>query len=526
MKRPNILVFVTDQHRADWLSCAGNSVLETPHIDALAQEGTQFTRAYCNTPLCMPSRSTMWTGLPSSVHSARTNGVDLNNAYPALPELLQEAGYRTISVGKLHLKAWHMSPERGNQNIVEYDPQELPECETVWNQRKCTHLPDNYFGLQHTHFLGGHGSYCFGEYFQWLEDEHPEVAKALREKESCRPTTGKGDNYYSTVPDELYYNQWIKRLTIQELEECPADQPFFLWCSFPDPHFPFGPPKPYQDLYDPKQMPLPIAWEDSRQKMNELYHQEYYDSRNEESIDGGPCGWTLEQIQETKALAYGMVRSIDDCVGEVMQALEASGRRQDTVVLFLADHGELMGDHGMYCKGPFHYEGLLRVPMIASWPGVLQQGVKSDALVSLLDLMPTLLDLAGVAYPGGTENVSDWEGPFEGKELYKGVSRLPGRSLVPLMKGDPDWKDECVLVEDDDDIRHVNVRTLITRRYKLTVYQDKPYGELFDLEQDPEERNNLWDDPAAEQLKASLLLQLVHKMTQQQDRTTRRIGIA
>lgn len=164
--KPNFLIFVTDQHRADWLSCMGNDILQTPHIDKIAHRGVLFENTYCNTPLCMPSRATMWTGLPSSVHSARTNGVDLDNKYPVLPQILQDNGYKTISVGKIHLKAWHMSKERGNKNITEYDPALLPECETVWNENKCNKLPDNYFGLEVTHFLGGHGSYCFGEYVQ------------------------------------------------------------------------------------------------------------------------------------------------------------------------------------------------------------------------------------------------------------------------------------------------------------------------------------------------------------------------
>lgn len=521
--KPNFLIFVTDQHRADWLSCMGNEILKTPHIDAIAEEGVIFERAYCNTPLCMPSRATMWTGLPSSVHSARTNGVDLDNKYPALPQILHDNGYHTVSVGKIHVKAWHMSPEKGNKNIEVYDPAVLPECETVWNERKCTKLPELFFGLDVTHFLGGHGNYCFGEYMQWLEDAYPEEAKVLRNKQSAKETTGKGDNYYSTLPKEHHYNEWIAEKTMEELRKCPQEQPFFMWCSFPDPHFPFGPPAPYYDRFQAADMPDPIAWNDGREKMNELYHQEYYNSRGEESIDGGPCSHSLEQIKETKALAWGMVQHVDDCIGRVMQYLEESGKKENTVVVFLADHGELMGDHGMYCKGPFHYEGLLHIPMIMSWPGHILQKKRENALVSLLDFMPTILELAGVPYPDGP--VKAWEGPFEGKELYPD-SPLPGKSLLPLLAGQAQAVQESILVEDDDDIRHVYLRTLITEDWKITIYSGRTYGELFDLKNDPEERNNLWEDKNYKELKQEMLWKLMQKMLENQDRTSRRIGIA
>lgn len=521
--KPNFLIFVTDQHRSDWLSCMGNEILHTPHIDKLAETGVAFDEMYCNTPLCTPSRATMWTGLPSSVHSARTNGVDLDHKYPVLPEILKENGYKTISVGKIHLKAWHMSPERGNKNIQEYDPELLPECETVWNRRLCSKMPDGYFGLDKIHFLGGHGSYCFGEYMQWLEVEHPEVFHALRTQESAKPTTGKPDNYYSVVPKELHYNEWIKNYTIQEIRECDDEQPFFLWCSFPDPHFPFGPPAPYYNYYKKEELPKPIAWDDKREKMNELYHQEYYEERQEESIDGGPSQYTLKQIQETKALAWGMVNHIDDCIGEVMDYLEKSGKLENTVVMFLADHGELMGDHGMYCKGPFHYQGLIKVPWIVSWPGHIQENVHQGALTSMLDFMPTILELAGISYPEAT--IKPWEGPFEGKTLYE-KDPLPGHSVVPLLTGECNRVQDSVLIEDDDDIRKVNLRTLVTAKYKITIYGNKEYGELFDLETDPEERTNLWADSSYSTVKYQMIEKLMQKMLEIQDRTTRRIGIA
>ena len=326
------------------------------------------------------------------------------------------------------------------------------------------------------------------------------------------------------MPNELYYNEWIKNLTIQEMDNCDDGRPFFMWCSFPDPHFPFGPPAPYNKMFDPEKVPDPVAWDDDRKDMNESYQQDYYTERGIFSVDGGPTDLTLEQIKETKALTWGQVKSVDDSVGQVMAHLKETGKLENTIVIFLADHGELMGDHGLFCKGPFHYEGLLRVPFIVSYPKKLKKNVRTDALAGILDFMPTVLDLAEVPYPDNP--VKDWEGPFEGQEIYKGRPRLPGKSLVPVMTGEAADVQQSLLIEDDDDIRDVNVRTIIKKDCKLTLYAGREFGELFDLKNDPEERRNLWDSKPHEALKLSLLQELANQMTQTQPRIKRRISIA
>lgn len=520
--KPNILVFVTDQQRADWLSCMGHPVVETPNIDAIARRGTLFTRTYCNTPLCMPSRYSMWTGLPAGAHGMRTNGIDPVDIFPTLPGILQQDGYRTISVGKIHLRPWNLTPTL-SPNITEYDPDLLPESDTVWRRGLRTSMPSGYFGLERIHYMGGHGADSFGQYANWLRDEHPHAYRRLTQRESSRPSLRPGENYYSTVPQALYYNRWMEEKTIAELEDCLADKPFFLWCSFPDPHFPFGPPAPYNTLYQPGQIPPPVAFDDSRAAMNELYHQSYYQSRGIASLDGGPTSLSLAQIQETMALALGMVKGVDDSIGRIMASLAAGGRLENTIVVFLSDHGELMGDHGLYCKGPFHYEGLLRIPLIIAAPG-MAQGQICGELASVIDLVPTLLALAEVDYP--PPQPPPWPGPNAGRDIYAGVPRLPGQVLTPQLLDASAPGTDAVLVENDDDVRGVQVRTLITRRHKLTLYAGRPYGELFDLQEDPQELVNRWDDPAAAPLKAELIRQLADRQIHDQNRLLRRIGSA
>lgn len=520
--KPNILVFVTDQQRADWLSCMGNKILHTPNIDSIAAHGTCFTRAYCNTPLCMPSRYSMWTGLPASGQGLRTNGINPADVIATLPGILKDNGYRTVSVGKIHLRPWNLTPAL-SPNITDYDPDIFPECDTVWRQGLRTAMPDSYFGLERIHFIGGHGCDCFGEYANDLRANHPDIYQKLITKESESPTLRPVECYYSTVPEELYYDRWIEQKTIDEISACPKEKSFFIWCSFPDPHFPFGPPAPYSHMFSPNEIPAPIAWEDDRRSMNELYHKEYYQESDISCIDGGPTDLTLEQVRETAALAYGMVKGVDDSIGRIMNHLEATGRRKDTVVVFLSDHGELMGDHGLYRKGPFHYEGLLRIPYIISAPG-MKRNQTCHGLASILDLMPTLLELAGVEYPAA--NPPSWPGLQAGKDIYAQVPRLPGRSLVPILSGNKNSVRDSVLVENDDDVRGVNLRTLITEQYKLTVYGGRDYGELFDLKEDQEERYNRWNDPAYKDTRASLMQHLVDALIENQNRLLRRIGSA
>ena len=160
-----------------------------------------------------------------------------------------------------------------------------------------------------------------------------------------------------------------------------------------------------------------------------------------------------------------------------MAALDRLGLRDNTVVVFLADHGEMLGDHWLLNKGPFHFDGILRVPLIWSWPGRFPAGVQSDALVSLLDVAPTILDLAGVPIPEGTVP------PVP--EAPAMLPPWPGQVLTPLLEGRATSVQSAVVVENDEDYLGLRLRTVVTDRYQLTVYPGQPYGELFDMQEDP-----------------------------------------
>jgi arylsulfatase A-like enzyme len=528
MGMPNVVVFVTDQHCFRWLGCMGDPLLKTPNLDALAAEGVLFTQAYCNTPLCMPSRATLWTGQTPRGHGVRTNGIDLEDALPTLPAILRSEGYQTISVGKIHLKSWHLSPDRTPQ-IHGFDPAIFPECETPWKEGRIRELPEDYFGLETSRFLGGHGSYCYGEYLNWLRGSHPEAADALGSQAGTKPSLC-GNTYFSTVPEDLYYTEWITRQSMDCLDSLDPDKPFFLWCSNPDPHFPFGPPEPYSSMYDPSEVPAPVAFEDERKDMPDFYQSDWYRRKDIFSTDGGPDMRNLAQIRETKALVYGMVSLVDKSVGRIVEHLKKIGRYEDTVIVFVSDHGELMGDHGLFCKGPFHYDSLIRVPLFFHWKGHFKAGLRTDALASLLDFMPTIMDLCGITYPEGA--VPDWPGPFvKNKDhaeggIYKDTSRLPGKSLRPILEGTRTGVQDSVLVEDDDDIRDLYLRTLVTEDYKLTLFANRDGGILFDRKRDPEELRNVYNDSGYRGIREEMQRRLLDRIIETEPRLKRRIGIA
>ena len=237
----------------------------------------------------------------------------------------------------------------------------------------------------------------------------------------------------------------------------------------------------------------------------------------------------LAQVAQMRALAYGMMGLVDQGVGRILDHLQRSGRWHDTIVVFLSDHGELMGDHGILYKGPFHYQGVLRVPLLMSWPGRLRRGLTVDGLVSLLDFVPTLLELTGVSWP--EQPFPDYRGPEATqragvRSMYDGVRRLPGKSLVPLLEGSADAVQDAVLIENDEDYRGVSLRTLVTDRAIYTRYRGNRCGELFDLTQDPVQRYNRWADPGAAALRREMEGRLLEQIVDTQARHLRQVAVA
>jgi Arylsulfatase A and related enzymes len=271
-------------------------------------------------------------------------------------------------------------------------------------------------------------------------------------------------------------------------------------------------------MYNPEEVSLPSRSETELDDLPDFYRDVYegdFFQLQGLYTDPGP-EIQEEAIKEIIAVTYGMVSYLDHEVGRVVDALGNNGLREDTVVIFLSDHGEMMGDHWMIRKGPFQFEGLLRVPMIWNWPGTFREGKRVETVTSHEDLMPTILDLCDVTSPHAVYEPSYRDGP----------DTWPGESLLPLLTNEADPRDRLTVVETDEDYLGISPRTLINDKYKLTLYPEQEYGELFDLHEDPEELNNLWDDKASKALKSRLYRKLLDQLVLQEGAVPSRRNVA
>jgi arylsulfatase A-like enzyme len=282
------------------------------------------------------------------------------------------------------------------------------------------------------------------------------------------------------------------------LSQRDRKHPFLLAVGFQDPHHPHCLPRDFSLRLDPQAVPLPQAEEGDLEHMPPHYLEARCGLLEKSAIRGkywvagqGP-GADFRQVSEAdarlgRAYYYSMVRSIDQQVGRILDCLKECNLAQNTIVVFTTDHGELLGDHGLWMKGPFHYEPLIRVPLLLRWPEGIPGGQRLSSIASHVDLAPTLLAACGLAI----------------------AEDFDGLDALPLLQGKAPAGREAALVEFVDDPGGLRLKTMVTQRWKLTWYARKPYGELLDLDSDPQERTNLWDDPNFAPVKASLLARLL-----------------
>ena len=511
--QPNFILFITDQHRADYLGCYGHPVLRTPHIDGIAANGIAMDRFHVASPVCMPNRASLMTGRMPSVHGARLNGIPLSRKSVTFVDLLAAAGYRTALVGKSHLQNFTgaaplfnppgagVEQSRPPQNLSRAVDHELDgrdydeENPTDWERgKRRVDLP--FYGFQHVDLVTGHGDQCGADYLHWLRERHPE-ADRLRSATAASPHDYSCPQAVRTaVPAELYPTSYIRERAVSFLRKgvsAGEKQPFFLMVSFPDPHHPFTPPGKYWDMYKPKDMVRPAAFARS-----DWIPSDYVERLMGARADGkanvhGQAAFAVSEREalEARALTCGMISMIDDAIGEVLAALDSTGRRDDTVLIFMSDHGDYLGDHRILLKGPAMYQSIVRTPFIWSDPRSGAKGTRSGALASTIDVPATILERASLA-------------PYFG---------MQGVSLIGTLEKGAAPPRESVLIQYDHQIgpsrpgRMLRTHGLVTNEWRMSIAEGIPGGELYNLQRDRDEFFNAWEDRSVTDAKCELLHQ-------------------
>ncbi len=375
---PNILFITTDQMRKDAVGCYKNPVIYTPVLDGLAERGVRFERMFTAYPVCAPNRVSMITGRYPSIHHVTNNGIYLPETEVTLMSILRDAGYRTYGAGKMHFGPQWNFPADGSP-LIDPDPAlainpQPPEGAFPWHGFDRVMLSEDHRMGPYGDYLAGHG------YNVWDELHSASYPQSATEA--------------SPFPEEHHQTTWITNQALRMLDEHPAEEPFFLWLSFVHPHHPFNPPSPYDQMYDPADMPLPVWHPGEVELWPDAYRDKYFAKGNgHEAV--GLNQFKEEDWRRIKAYYYGMVSQIDKNIGRVLENLEEKGLMENTLVVFTSDHGEMLGDHHLLFKGTT-YDCVTNVPFIIQLPGGRFAGEARNQLCSTIDLMPTILELTGV----------------------------------------------------------------------------------------------------------------------------------
>jgi arylsulfatase A-like enzyme len=455
--RPNVLIIMTDQQRRDSLGCYGNPFTRTPNLDRLATDGVRFNRAYCTNPVCMPSRLSLFTGEYVHSHGLWDNGV-LIPERTTLADDLSRAGYQTSYFGKVHF-----TPYQGDLRNR--------ESMNLWRE-----LGDDvswtgpFWGFEHVELTLLHTE-NLAHYGKWFRDRGG--TEEMREHDP--------ETELRSIPVALHDSTFVAERTVDFLESArDRSRPFLAVASFPDPHHPFNPPKEMAALYPTDRIVEPVGSREDLRTRPPHYEEHYVYpwGLKSDPIDQTPNGVPERVKRQRIANTYAMVDLIDRNVGLILAALDEQGLRENTIVIFTSDHGELLGDHGLWFKGPYYYDSLLNIPLVISSPGCAA-GAVTESLISLVDIVPTLHDLLGI----------EPDRPVDGVSL---VPRLTGRSHA--------CRERCLA-------EHVSCRdegpvaanVVVTRDAKYVRYSTG-VEELTDLSADPDEKKNVAADSGAGEL--------------------------
>lgn len=450
-KRPNILWLCADQQRYDTIHALGNDHIDTPYLDRLCREGVAFTNAYCQNPVCTPSRASFLTGkYPSAINANILGGANNPEHCTLITKALADSGYCCGNIGKLHISAaWEGFENRCDDGYSVF-----------------------IYSLSPGHDLE---SGC-NEYKTWLEEKGVDWHDLM---------VGDGKrNYYwyrEDAPEELRQTAWCAEKAIEFIKEHDGETPWLLTVNCFDPHPPYDAPAHLVEKYLARNIPDPI-FNDSDYALGEQLKTIYHQSKGVNAPN--------DQVRRERASYYGMCELVDAHFGRMIDALDEMGIREDTVIIFTSDHGEMLGDHGLTHKGCRFYEGAVHVPLLFSCPGRFASGKRVEGITELTDIAPTIAELCGIEFPD-----------THGNSLVKALSEDGGEGI----------EREYVRCEYYQSCRGGKNPTqsyatmLRDRRYKIVVYHGVEAGELYDMIEDPCEEHNLWDLPEYAELRFKLL---------------------
>ena len=454
----NVLILMSDQHKPGALSIDGHPQARTPALDGLASSGVRFQNAYCTYPVCGPARTSLWTGRYAHNHGVLGNEIPWPASARSMAHAFARAGYQTGAIGKMHFAD---ARAHGFDYRLDFND---------WYQ---------YLGPKTRIFADEVGRPFPG-------DGHPQIGSLWRE--GGDPWAGKYEKdgragmthvgRTSKLPEKDHFESFVTRESLEFLRRFGGKQPFFLVTSFLKPHQPFMPAERFAAMYRAEDMKLPASHgrTDPARVPQHIRKRQQENPLTPELLDAGLA-------RQRIASYYGSLAQMDDCAGAVLRALAETGLDKDTVVVYVSDHGELLGEHSLWQKFVF-YESSVKTPLIVRAPGVAAGGGVCKAPVSHVQLAPTLADLCGVRL----------EAPVDGP------------SLVPALRN-PDVGGEAPVFAEFD-LKSKQPKYMIRRGdWKYCLYKDD-LPELFDLRSDPEELNNLALDPAqngrVEALRAAL----------------------
>ena len=465
--RPNILWLCTDQQRYDTLGCYGNRFVKTPNIDRLAMDGIKFSNAYCQNPVCTPSRASFLTGRYPRTCRARQNGQDIPNDEILVTRLLRDNGYIGGLSGKLHLSTCNYSVCKTRERRIDdgYD----------------------YFAWSHGH--GPAHEWPFHDYAIWLKEHGVEYAHPVRD--DCK--------YVRTgMPEEFHQTKWCTDKAIEFIETVKNEgSPWFFSVNWFDPHHAFDPPKEYLDRYLPMLDSIPLP----DYVLGELNNKSPLQRKDHLGAYGKTGSFAYDDMTEydhklIRAAYYAMIDLIDVQVGRLIGYLEATNQLENTIIIFHSDHGESLGDHGLYLKGGYFYEASVHVPLIISMKNGFLSNACSSALVELVDIAPTILEACGIPKHPGMQGKSFYDMLMGSAPLNKFKDSVYSEYFKTNLKNEVEAF--CSMV--------YNGRYKLTKIHALSnKYVLDCKGELYDMHTDPGEHINLYEDKRYTDTKLQML---------------------